>query len=86
MPALTRSETMASSGGAEGARALDVGPDTGVTFTDLGQLVLGIVHLVEHREMPFCIGCLVWDGCRCASRHAIAGVGGAASSAVERAA
>jgi hypothetical protein len=53
MPSMTRSESVPSSGVAEGARALDVGTDAGVTFTDLGQLVLWIVQLVEHREMPF---------------------------------
>lgn len=54
---------MASSGLAEGARTLDIGSDASVTFTDLGNLVSGVVQLVEHREMPFCVGFgLCWLG------------------------
>jgi len=44
---------MASASIAEGTRALEVGSDPSMTLADLGQLVVGVVQLVEHLSMPF---------------------------------
>ena len=60
-----------------------------MTFTDLGQLVAGVVQLVEHREMPFCVACgSVWVGERRdgATKQTNGRVGGARTSVDERAA